>query len=282
MHAAITRPLARGDRAQRRWFDGTSSDRALARLVKPSRTLRPVERVEIYNRMYWFRLLDSLAQDFPALRAHLGEQRFWDLAERYLAAHPSRSFTLRNLGRRLPRFLRAHPELVHPDGPAAVDLARFEWAQVVAFDGLERPPLEPTALAAADPATVRIGLQPYVTLLAVRHPVDDFVIRLKQEERLRSAASNATQETLEPQRNHEPLAPCPVLDLAVHRVANQLYYKRLAPEAALLLRRLRAGHSLADACSVAFRASRIDPELQSQLVRDWFSTWTRLGWLCAA
>lgn len=111
MHAAITRPLAPGDRTQRRWFDGGSTARALAKLVKPSRTLQPVERVEIYNRMYWFRLLDSLGQDFPGLRALLGDEKFWRLAERYLAECPSCSFALRDLGSRLEKVVACESAL---------------------------------------------------------------------------------------------------------------------------------------------------------------------------
>jgi hypothetical protein len=65
MFAAVTRPLAPGDRAQTKWFDGTPSAKAVAKLIKPSKTLQPLERVEIYNRMYWFRLLECIATDFP-------------------------------------------------------------------------------------------------------------------------------------------------------------------------------------------------------------------------
>ena len=34
-------------------------------LVKPNDRLTPLERLEIYSRSYWFRVLDCLYDDFP-------------------------------------------------------------------------------------------------------------------------------------------------------------------------------------------------------------------------
>lgn len=281
MHAAITRPLAPGDRAQRRWFDGSSSARAVAKLVKPSRTLRPLERVEIYNRMYWFRLLDSMAQDFPGLRALLGEKKFWPLVEHYLAACPSRSFTLRDLGSRLARYIGRAPRLVAPHGAAARDLARFEWAQIVAFDGPSRPRLTKRELAGAPATKLKFSVQPYLTLVTCRHPVDEYSLAVKRDGALRAEASNAVTERIGPTGGAARLERCGVLHIVVHRLDNQLYYKRLEPEAARLLSAIKAGHTLADACARAFARSALDPVEQAKKVRDWFALWMRLGWLSA-
>ena len=61
------------------------------------------------------------------------------LATAYLAKYPSVSFTLRNLGQRLEQFLREEPSWIAPDEELALDMVRFEWAQVVAFDDAARP-----------------------------------------------------------------------------------------------------------------------------------------------
>ena len=281
MHATLTRPLAPGDRTQRRWFDGSSAARAVAKLVKPSRTLRPLERVEIYNRMYWFRLLDSMAQDFPGLRALLGEKKFWPLIERYLAACPSRSFTLRDLGSRLARFIAHEPGLVAPHGAAARDLVRFEWAQIVAFDGPSLPCLKKRQLAGANAAELRFAVQPYLTLLTCRHPVDEYVLAVKRDGALRTEASNAVAARTDSANTVARLNRSGVLHIVVHRVDNQLYYKRLEPEAARLLRAIKAGHSLAEACASAFGRSNLDAVEQAGKIRDLFALWMRLGWLCA-
>lgn len=281
MHAAITRPLAAGDRTQRRWFDGGSTARAMAKLIKPSRTLQPVERVEIYNRMYWFRILDSLAQDFPGLKALLGDKKFWRLAERYLAECPSRSFTLRDLGSRLEKFIMREPSLVEPHLEAARDMARFEWAQIVAFDGPSKPKLRKVQFEGADPNQLKLGLQPYLSILNCRHPVDEFTLAVKREGALRTEASNAVVARNESTGEVVELGRGPILYIAVHRVDNQLYYKRLDREAAILLRALQGGRTLADACATAFFRSRLSETEQADLLKRWFSLWMRLGWLCS-
>ena len=77
--------------------------------IKPNDRLTSFERLEIYNRVYWFRVLDCLYDDYPGLRAVLGEERFMKLITAYLAKYPSASFTLRNLGSRLEKFIREQP-----------------------------------------------------------------------------------------------------------------------------------------------------------------------------
>ena len=99
-----------------------------ASFIAPNSRLTAFERLEIYNRQYWYRVLGALAEDFPALRALVGERRFEALSIAYLAEHPSRSFTLRNLGSKLPEWLAAHPEHTGRRHRLAVDLARIEWA----------------------------------------------------------------------------------------------------------------------------------------------------------
>ncbi|MGC4074747.1 MAG: DNA-binding domain-containing protein [Nibricoccus sp.] len=280
MFAAVTRPLAPGDRAQARWFDGTSSARAVAKLIKPSATLRPIERVEIYNRMYWFRLLECIATDFPGLRALLGDERFWKLAEAYLRAHPSRSFTLRNLGAKLPRFVAQQSKWTKPHTEAASDLARFEWAQILAFDDVKLAPLTKKKLAGLNPETLRLRVQPYLTLLTCHHAVDDYTLAVKNDNALRAEASNAVTERTVSDGGKVALTRTKPLHIVVHRLDNQLYYKRLEPEAARLLRALAAGRTLPDACGAAFVRSKISQEEQAAKIQTWFSLWMRLGWLC--
>ena len=73
----------------------------MAEFIKPNDRLTSLERVEIYNRQYWFRLIDCLYEDFPGLATVLGKREFNRRAIlAYLQSFPSRSYTLRNLGKR--------------------------------------------------------------------------------------------------------------------------------------------------------------------------------------
>jgi len=272
---ALIRPLAPGDRTQRHWTDGRPMTEFAAAFIKPNDRLTALDRLQIYNRMYWFRLLDCFHDDNPGLRALLGGWKFTRLAEAYLARHPSRSFTLRNLCVRLEGFLRAEPRWTAPHTALAVDVARFEWAQTVAFDGEARPVIAPAEFAHRPPSRLRLGLQPYVTLLDLKYPVDDFVIAVKRRDALRTEASNAT--TSGPRAVASKRVPRPRpgrVCLAVHRMDHRLYYKRLEPAAYRVLAALRDGAPLTRAIAAAGASAKPDR------VQGWFATWMELGWFC--
>lgn len=277
--ATIRHPLSRSGRTQSRWNDGRPMKQVAAQFIKPNDRLTSVERLEIYNRQYWFRLLDCLWDDYPGLRAILGPRRFEALRIAYLDRYPSRSFTLRNLGSRLFQFLQENPQYTTPHRAMCLDMARFEWAQVVAFDSEARPPLTVDDLLGKDPASMRLELQPYLTLLEMDYPLDDFVISIKKADAaMRSEASNAIENnraTRRPRRAALPKAR--KIFLAVHRYENALYYKRLEPAAYRILVALRDGATLTAACEAALTDGTNDFVSQ---VQEWFSSWTEMGWFC--
>ena len=82
------------------------------------------------------------------------------LVRAYLTKYPSRSFTLRNLSARLAQFIHEEPKWTRPHTARAHAVARFEWAQTVAFDGEARPAITVEELARTPPAKLRLGLQP--------------------------------------------------------------------------------------------------------------------------
>src|SRR5207302_7870133 len=108
----IRQPLTASERMRARTLDGRSTKKIASEIIKPNSRLTSVERLEIYNRVYWFRILSSLAEDFPGLRGVIGQQRFDKVLLAYLTELPSESFTLRNLGSRLEAFLRQHRALI--------------------------------------------------------------------------------------------------------------------------------------------------------------------------
>src|ERR1700761_2452028 len=102
--AAILHPLTRSETMSRRRRDGTSNKREAEALIRPNDRLSSFDRLEIYNRQYWFRLYTSFEEDFPGLKAIVGNAKFEVLMREYLTDCPSESFTLRNLGSRLERW----------------------------------------------------------------------------------------------------------------------------------------------------------------------------------
>jgi hypothetical protein len=275
------RPLGRDMRTNPTWRDGRATAKVAASFIKPNDRLTSLERVEIYNRQYWFRLIDCLYEDYPGLQAILGHRKFDKLIHEYLDKYPSRCFTLRNLGDRLGQFITERCDLVKPNEQLSREMAAFEWAQVVAFDGPELPPLDVDALLGQNPAKLKMGVQPYITLLELHYPLDDFAIGLKkQQTALRSEASNAVDAP--PDQTFLKKSKLPKrrqVFIAVHRHENDLYFKRMQREQYLLLASLRDGATMDKACHVALKDAnrKIDwpPRIQA-----WFKNWTELGWFC--
>jgi hypothetical protein len=280
MAEALFRPLSAKDGLQEKWSDGRTTASVAAEFVKSNSRLTPVERLEIYARSYWFRVLDCLYDDYPGVRAILGDRRFMKLATAFLAQFPSESFSLRNLGSRLPKFILDQPAFTVPQTLLVADMARFEWAQVVAFDGEARPLLTQDDILDAGPK-LRVGLQPYLTVMECSYPVDEFALALKKRDAgLRGEASNALTAMPAAHKSARPPLPrAKRICVAVHRQNNILFFKRLDPEAYAILTALRAGRTLSAACASALRDS--DPAIDwAARVREWFQSWQALGWFC--
>jgi hypothetical protein len=280
MASAVMRPLSPRDNMQSRWRDGQPMKKVAAGFIKPNDRLTSFERLEIYNRQYWFRLRDCFYDDYPGVRAVLGDRRFARLAEAYLTQHPSESFSLRNLGRRLVEFLKAQPQWAGPHLPLALDMARLEWAQIEAFDNEARPPLEMDSLLEIDPARTVLRLQPHLTLLELSHPVDEFLIQIKRAERLRDEASNAMEaHPARVRRRLKRRVKAQTVFLAVHRHNDTVYYKRLEPGAFCVLSAFRGKATIEQAC-VQLGAVEGDPADLGTKIKKWFESWAALGWLC--
>jgi hypothetical protein len=275
MTRALVTPLTDADDLAPRWHDGRPMAEVVEEFIKPNARLTASERLRIYSISYWYRLIEAVGDDAPGLRGLLGEQKFDRLVRAYLAKYPSQSFTLRNLSSRLAQFIRETPRLTAPDTGLADAIARFEWAQTEAFDGEAKPVLTPEDLAGTPPARLRLGLQPYLSLLAFDWPVDDYVLAIKQRDALRSEASNAigrgtrtvSRKVVRRPRRRKTY-------VVVHRYNLKLYYKRLEAPAFKMLTAIAAGQTLAQAVAAAGRG--VKPEQ----VREWFATWMELGWFC--
>jgi hypothetical protein len=281
MAEALFRPLGRGDRMQRTWKDGRPMATVTGSVIKPNDRLTSFERLEIYNRVYWFRVLDCLYDDFPAVEAIIGQRRFHRLITAFLAEFPSESYTLRDLGERFPRYIQEHPELTAPHTFLAHEASIFEWAQVIAFDSEAKPGLNVDTFLGVDPTALRIGLQPYLTLLQLEHPWDDFILALKKHAEVRDTNSNTMAEATERKPLRRPRRPRPQrIQVAVHRHNNFLYYKRLEPAAFAILQALQSGETLADACVCGAELAPAEPPF-GEVLQRWFHDWAALGWMCA-
>ena len=276
--AAIMHPLTRNETMPHRRRDGTSNTSEAERFIKPNDRLSSFERLEIYNRQYWFRLYSSFEEDFPGIKAILGTRKFDRLMRDYLTDCASRSFSLRNLCSRLESWLVAHPDYLEPRRQLAMDMARLEWAHIEAFDAAENPPLDADDLAAINEDS-KLHLQPYLRVLELQYPVDDLLIDLRSESGSSDSSSNnaTAARKIRHVRRLAALNPEHIL-LAVHRHENSVYYKRLDREDYLLLKALLSGASIGDAIDLAFAQSAIPEEERGRWLQQVFASWSALSW----
>jgi hypothetical protein len=280
MAAAVMLPLTADERMRPTALDGRAMTDVAESFIAPNSRLTAFDRLEIYNRQYWFRVLGGLAEDFIALRAIVGSGAFESLSIAYLTVHPSRSFSMRNLGSKLPEWLAANPKFTGRRHRLAIDVARIEWAFVEAFDSAAHSALTLDQIATLD-AGSRLALQSHLQLIALNYPADDLVLALHDRQK---------RDTSEAGLKHEPGAETPVklprlrprpTWLAAHRVDLSVYYRRLHHEEFLTLAAIRQGLPLAEALEAGFQDSLVPEARRPQLVRQWFATWAELGWICA-
>ena len=259
--------------------DQLSRKSKAADYIAPNDRLSSRERLEIYSKSYWYRILDSLYEDFPGLRAIVGDDAFHKLSLAYLTAHPSTSFTMRNLGGRLEAWLRRRRQYTGGQHALALDMVRLEWAHIEAFDGLAAKPLGPEDLLELGPR-MRMSLQPCMTLLDLRFAVDDLRIRVSRAGDLHETASNmVTAPKHRATRRRTVARESAPIYVAVHRFDDMVYYRRLEPEAYRILTALRRGDSIGTAIEQGFEGSRLAADEYQTGITQWFSAWAELGWL---
>jgi hypothetical protein len=280
MAAAVMQPLTANEQMRERSADGRSMQDVAVSFIAPNSRLTAFERLEIYNRQYWFRILGALAEDFAVLSAVIGSRAFERLSIDYLSAHPSRSFTLRNLGSRLSEWLAANPQYAGRRHAIAVDVARIEWAFVQAFDSAEREPLTVEQIATLD-AGSRLALQPHVQLVALSYPADELVHNLHQREKRQTSEAGVRQEDAAKHPAAIPRLRRRLTWVAAHRVDLAVYYRRLQREEFLTLTAIAAGTPLVEAIGAGFADSRIPDTSRAKCIQQWFATWAELGWICA-
>lgn len=257
MASTVMSPLTPENRLDRERAMVDSTVVAAEKLISPSTKLTAVERLEIYNRQFWFRVLDSMRDDFPAVRAFTGDDEFKSLVVRYLRSNPSTYWTLRNMGMKFEPWLRGSA------GPqesllVAADIARIEWAYIEAYDTPEYPGLDPVQLQRAGNA-LELRLQPHVRLVRVDHAVHEFV----------EAVHNGKDE---PESSFQKKTEF----LAVFRQNFIVKQTGLTPLGSLVLHGLRHRRTLEDVFNVELAHQTISSD-DIQEIGKHFQEWSRLG-----
>jgi hypothetical protein len=223
------------------------------------------ERLDIYRRGYHLRLVECLADDYPAIQHALGEEPFEDLCARYIGAHPSKGPNLNYFGRHMEAFCRGGARSFFDDAQRAsfvADLAALEWAIVEVIHAPSADPLTLEGLSHVAPdawATARLVPNTSVRLLRFDCPV------------------NAYFQAFREGRSPEQPSAAPSMAV-VYRSGPTIWRMDLTPPMYEVLSALVAGEKLGDALARAESGLEgVEPAEAMQRVSHWFREWVSSG-----
>lgn len=235
-----------------------ASDR-LRMLLCGDNALDAVGRLEIYANAYFHRIFSVLQNDYPALEAALGKERFYDLVTSYLLIEPSTNPSLRFAGAKLPGFIEDHEAAapIRRAAPWAFELAHLEWMRSEVFDVADGPILDQDAvsqLAPEDFGSLDLRLAPWVRSANYSHPVPDL---------WRAGVHGESLQEID-------LSPSPSAVL-IWRKDEQSVHRTLTPLEAQALDQAGAGIRFDALC--VWAAERVNEEEAPALAAGWLRQW---------
>jgi len=124
-------------------------------------------RFNVYRNNVIVSLTEALAVRFPVIERLVGAEFFRHMARIHAETERPATPVMLQWGRGFAAFLADFAPL--RDYPYMADVARIEYCRGVAYHAADRDPVRPDLFADADPACLRLGLHPSVSVLHLEH-----------------------------------------------------------------------------------------------------------------
>lgn len=212
------------------------------------------KQLRVYVNAYRWRLFDVVAEDYPVLKAYLGEKRFDALIHDFISAVPPQHFNVARYATLLPAFERTHTSHDAFSG----ELCALETAITQLADAEETEALTPEHLIGMTPDLLmesKLYPRKALQLFAFSHLVNDYYKAVKEETPL-------------PAITQQPSF------LVVFRHEDVMWRMDLEAQEYQLLSALFAGETVGAALGML-------DESASTHVSEYFSRWMRNGLLAA-
>lgn len=232
----------------------------LEAVVTRSRQLSALDRLGIYAEMYYLRLVEVLAAEYPTTRGILGVAAFDRACRAFVARHPSTERTLQTLSVAFPRFLKRHLQ-GRRNARLAVDVARIERAMEEVFDAPRAEPVRFEVLKRIAPdqwGGVHLKLTPALRLLALECDADGYMTAVRSGRARPSSRARATFAI-------------------VYRKDFRAWRRAVSREQFKLLEALGKGWPIGRAVYASCRNLRVRPERLAKLLSGWFREFAAEG-----
>lgn len=264
----ITQPIDKNSCINQISPSGNPIELEAATWVSPSPTLQPFQRVELYNKQYWWRLLKVLQDSFPLLTRLFGAFDFnQKVGFPYLAKYPPNHWSLNNLGDRM--LIWVEKEYLEKDVKLISHAVKIDLAYTHAFFAKELTPLSVEDISFhQDILEIPLYLQRHVHLFEL--PYDLFSFRdefLKQE-------SEYWEEHEFPK-----LSKAKSFYILFRKRNNFVTWKNISEEEFTLLKKIEKGSSIEQICDWIESESQLFQEKATQSLSSWFQEWTKQGLL---
>lgn len=238
--------------------------------IAPSPTLRPAQRIELYNQQYWWRLLSIMHDSFPLLTRLFGYTDFnMTITMPYLTKYPPTHWSLSRLGILLPQWIEEAYEA--DDKELVLFSAQIDQSYQAGFNVPELPPLDATD--SKDPIALlsqKLYLQPHITLFHL--PYHLFAFR----ELFIAEGGDHWIDHDFPLLETEK---APYSFVIFRNIHNQMIWQEITTPQYHLLTLFSKGCSIEQACD---RLEKKHPEHLKETMQSvhlWFQEWTARRWL---
>jgi hypothetical protein len=261
----IVRPITENEGVDPVSASGSSIKKEAAYFILPSHCLEPHQRIEIYNKQYWWRLISVMQKNFPLTLRLLGYTKFEKISVQYLLKYPPDYWSLTVIGRNFPDWIKGNYEFNDLElifYAAETDLY-FYFSSIASHF----PSISKEVVAGKNFLNENINLQPYVFLLKSSYDLPvlrEIILKSDPEDWKDRQIPKIMQNDL--------------YFVIFRNNKNNISWKKISQEEYLLLRFFKNGANILKACDWIALQESFFQEIMTKKFHIWIQSWTQLGW----
>lgn len=241
--------------------------------IRPSPTLRPAQRIELYNQQYWWRLLSVMHENFPFLTRLFG---YYDMNQSitipYLVKYPSSHWSLNRLGENIEKWI--NEDYKAGDKELVSIAASIDWGYCNSFSAAELAPVSmdnlPVPGNLESLLTAKLFLQPHIRLYCL--DADYFNLRYEMiKEPIEHWVENDFPALARDQKKY--------YYILYRDFKTDLAWNPLNEAQYTLLSRFQKGASVEECCDWLEKQRKKAFKDAGTHIQTWFKEWIARHWL---